>query len=71
VRRALLRTGYRLGFSNASGSSLIWAGTDRYDIKRWGMDRSMTDATFLGQAALPQLGHRARSHMQQQYVGLT
>jgi peptidoglycan/xylan/chitin deacetylase (PgdA/CDA1 family) len=68
VRQAVLRAGYRLGFSNASGSSLIWAATDRYDLKRWAMDREMSDAMFLGQVAVPQLGHRSKSHANQQYT---
>ena len=62
IRRALLRAGYRIGFSNASGASLIWPGTDRFDIKRWAVDRAMTDAMFFGQAALPQLGYRSKNH---------
>ncbi len=69
VRRAALRAGYRVGFSNASGASFIWAGTDRFDIKRWAVDRQMTDAMFLGQVAVPQLGYVSKSHETQQYVG--
>src|SRR5262249_48820087 len=67
IRPAVLRAGYRVGFSNASGSSLIWPATDRYDIRRWAVDRQMSDAMFLGQAALPQLGYRSHGH-EHQYV---
>lgn len=62
IRRSILRAGYRVGFSNASGTSLIWAATDRFDIKRWAVDRQMSDGMFLGQAALPQLGYRSKNH---------
>jgi peptidoglycan/xylan/chitin deacetylase (PgdA/CDA1 family) len=62
IRRAILRAGYRVGFSNASGTSMVWAGTDRFDIKRWAVDRQMSDGMFLGQAALPQLGYRSKNH---------
>ena len=68
IRRAVLRAGYRVGFTNASGISFLWAGTDRYDIKRWAVDREMSDAMFLGQAALPQLGYRSPNH-DRSYVG--
>jgi peptidoglycan/xylan/chitin deacetylase (PgdA/CDA1 family) len=62
VRRAVLRAGYRVGFSNSSGTSFIWAATDRFDIKRWAVDRAMSDSMFLGQAAVPQLGYRSKNH---------
>jgi len=62
IRRAILRAGYRVGFTNASGTSVVWAGTDRYDIKRWAVDRGMSDGMFLGQAAVPSLGYRSKNH---------
>lgn len=68
IRRAVLRAGYRVGFTNASGISFLWPGTDRYDIKRWAVDREMSDEMFLGQAALPLLGYRSPNH-DRSYVG--
>jgi len=62
IRRAVLRAGYRVGFTNASGASLIWAGTDRYDLKRWAIDRDLTDPLLLGQVAVPLLGYKSPNH---------
>ena len=70
IRRALFRAGYRIGFSNASGASLIWAATDRFDLKRWAVDRAMTDSSFLAQAALPALGYRSKNHELEYQSGL-
>jgi peptidoglycan/xylan/chitin deacetylase (PgdA/CDA1 family) len=62
IRRAVLRAGYRVGFTNASGASLIWAGTDRYDLKRWAIDRDISEPMLLGQAAVPLLGYTSPNH---------
>ena len=56
IRQAVLRAGYRVGFTNASGASLIWAGTDRYDLKRWAIDRDLSEPD----AARPGRGPAAR-----------
>ncbi len=67
IRRAVDAAGYRLGMSNQSGVSRIWPRPvrgilpmDRLDIRRLATDRSMSDALYFGQVALPQLAYAAR-----------
>jgi peptidoglycan/xylan/chitin deacetylase (PgdA/CDA1 family) len=62
IRRALFRAGYRVGFTNASGATLVWSGTDRFDIRRWAIDPGMSDAQFVGQAAMPAFGFKSAKH---------
>ena len=67
IRDAVIAAGYRLGVTNASGSTRIWptplAGmipTDRYDVSRLSTDRTMSDAMYLTQIAVPQLAYIGR-----------
>lgn len=64
IRRAVADAGYRIGMSNASGVNRIWAGSlgqmipfDRFDVCRLSLDRSMSDAMYLSQIALPQFAY--------------
>jgi peptidoglycan/xylan/chitin deacetylase (PgdA/CDA1 family) len=67
IRRALATAGYKLGLSNASGINKIWPHSvtslvpfDPFDVRRLGLDRSMSDAMFLAQIALPRLAYYGR-----------
>lgn len=64
LRKAVDAAGYRLGMSNQSGINVFWPRSlrpvDHLDIRRLATDRSMSDAMFLGQVALPQLAYSAR-----------
>ncbi len=67
IRRAIADAGYRIGLSNASGVNRVWSGTlnglvpvDRFDVRRLSLDRSMSDAMFLAQIAVPQLSYYGR-----------
>lgn len=67
IRRAIASAGYKIGLSNASGVNRIWSGSlnelapvDRYDVRRLSLDRSMSDAMFLAQIALPRLAYYGR-----------
>jgi peptidoglycan/xylan/chitin deacetylase (PgdA/CDA1 family) len=66
IRRAVEAAGYKIGFTNMSGASRIWPGalgkvvrTDRFDVPRLATDRSMSDAMFLLQIAVPRLAYIA------------
>ncbi len=60
IRDAVLRAGYRVGFTNASGATwLRGRRIDPLDVGRLAMDRELTDSFFVGQLAIPQLGYRA------------
>ena len=67
IRDAVIAAGYRIGVSNASGATRIWSGSlgemmpcDPYDICRVSTDRSMSDAMYLTQIAVPQLAYIGR-----------
>ncbi len=67
IRTAIAAAGYKIGLSNASGVNRIWPGSlggmlgfDRYDVRRLSLDRSMSDAMFLTQLALPRLSYYGR-----------
>lgn len=62
IRRALFRAGYRIGFTNASGATLLWPGADRFDVHRWAIEPGMSEAVFVGQAAVPALGYKSSVH---------
>lgn len=67
IRDAVIAAGYRVGLTNASGSTRIWSGTlaemlpcDRFDISRISTDRTMSDAMYFTQIAVPQLAYIGR-----------
>jgi peptidoglycan/xylan/chitin deacetylase (PgdA/CDA1 family) len=71
IRAALVAAGYRAGMSNHSGVNTWWprslrgvAPIDPYDLRRLATDRSMSEAMFLTQVAVPMLAysssHRGR-----------
>lgn len=67
IRDAVIAAGYRLGLTNASGATRIWSGQlgelmpcDRFDISRVSTDRTMSDAMYFTQVALPQLAYIGR-----------
>ena len=64
IRDALTRAGYQLGMSNHSGVNRWWppslrglAPIDPFDIRRLATDRTMSDAMFLTQVAVPRLAY--------------
>ena len=64
IRDAVERAGYKIGFTNMSGASRIWPGrlgkmlpTDRFDVARLATDRTMSDAMFFTQIAVPRLAY--------------
>ena len=67
IRTAITGAGYRIGLSNASGVNRIWPKSlgslrrlDPLDIGRLSLDRSMSDAMFLTQIAVPQMAYYGR-----------
>jgi peptidoglycan/xylan/chitin deacetylase (PgdA/CDA1 family) len=65
IRRALAAAGYRAGLSNKTGVNRLWPAVfrgvmppiDPFDIRRLAIDRSMSDAMFLTQVAMPALAY--------------
>jgi peptidoglycan/xylan/chitin deacetylase (PgdA/CDA1 family) len=64
IRDALGAAGYRIGMSNHSGVNRWWPPAlrslgqiDRFDVRRLATDRSMSDAMFLTQVAVPRLAY--------------
>lgn len=62
VRRSVAEAGYQIGLTNAGGVNRIWPTAirtmwpfDRFDISRLPTERSLSDAMFLTQIAVPQL----------------
>ncbi|HTR51240.1 MAG TPA: polysaccharide deacetylase family protein [Kofleriaceae bacterium] len=67
IREAVAAAGYRVGLSNASGTTRLWSGVlrelwpaDPYDVKRLSTDREMSDAMWLAQVAMPQFAYIGR-----------
>ncbi|HEY5928499.1 MAG TPA: polysaccharide deacetylase family protein, partial [Kofleriaceae bacterium] len=67
IRDAVKAAGYRVGLTNASGATRIWSGSlgemlpcDRFDISRVSTDRTMSDAMFFTQVAVPRLAYIGR-----------
>ena len=56
--------GYRVGFANSGGVNPLWPAAlrgalavDPFDLRRISTERSMSDAMFLTQLAIPPLGY--------------
>jgi peptidoglycan/xylan/chitin deacetylase (PgdA/CDA1 family) len=71
IRDAVVAAGYRIGLTNASGATRIWpqplAGmmpTDSFDVRRLSTDRSMSDAMYFTQIAVPQLAYIGRHDLE-------
>jgi peptidoglycan/xylan/chitin deacetylase (PgdA/CDA1 family) len=67
IREAVAAAGYRMGLTNASGATRIWPQpfadvipTDKFDVRRLSTDRSMSDAMYFTQIAVPQLAYIGR-----------
>lgn len=64
IRDAIAAAGYQIGFSNASGVNRMWPPSlkpmDPFDIKRLSLDRTMSDAMYLTQVAVPRLAYYGR-----------
>lgn len=68
LRRAVAAAGYRVGMSNKTGVNRLWPALlrgvlpppDPFDIRRLALDRSMSDAMFLTQVAVPSLAYTDR-----------
>jgi peptidoglycan/xylan/chitin deacetylase (PgdA/CDA1 family) len=64
IREAVAAAGYRVGLTNASGVNRMWPlvarrlfPIDPLDVSRLSTDRSMSDAMFLTQVAIPRLAY--------------
>jgi peptidoglycan/xylan/chitin deacetylase (PgdA/CDA1 family) len=64
LREALATAGYQLGLSNHSGVNRWWptplrglAPIDPFDVRRLALDRTMSDAMFFTQVAVPRLAY--------------
>lgn len=65
IRRALSKAGYRVGLSNKTGVNRLWPPVlrsvippiDPFNVRRLATDRSMSDAMFLTQVAVPSLAY--------------
>lgn len=64
IRAAVMAAGYQIGLSNASGVTRIWPGrlgrvwpSDPFDVRRLSTERTMSDAMFLTQVAVPRLAY--------------
>jgi peptidoglycan/xylan/chitin deacetylase (PgdA/CDA1 family) len=58
VRRALVRAGYRLGFTNQTGASWTGARVDPFAVRRMSMSRAQAHSMFRAFVALPPLAPR-------------
>lgn len=58
IRDAVIRAGYRVGFTNTSRATWLHRGVDPLDLSRLAMDRATSDEFFLGTVAIPQLAYR-------------
>jgi peptidoglycan/xylan/chitin deacetylase (PgdA/CDA1 family) len=58
IRDAVIRAGYRLGFTNQSGATWLHRGVDPLNLSRLSMDRGEAEPYFRGKLAIPQLAYR-------------
>jgi len=65
IRDAITAAGYKIGLSNASGAMRIWRNSDPFDISRLSTDRSMSDAMFFTQVAVPRLAYIGKGNRSQ------
>jgi peptidoglycan/xylan/chitin deacetylase (PgdA/CDA1 family) len=64
IRAAIAAAGYRVGFANTGGVNPVWPAAlrgalafDPFDLRRIATGRSMSEAMFLTQLAIPALGY--------------
>jgi len=64
IRTAVADAGYRVGFANCDGINPLWPASlrdtlafDPLDLRRIQTSRTMSDAMFLTQVAVPALGY--------------
>ncbi|HEU4727568.1 MAG TPA: polysaccharide deacetylase family protein, partial [Kofleriaceae bacterium] len=64
IRNAVIDAGYRVGFANAGGVNPVWPGAlrsalgfDPLNLRRIATERTMSDAMFLTELAIPPLGY--------------
>ena len=67
IREAIAAAGYKIGFSNSSGATRIWPPAlqgmlpnDPFDVRRLATERTMSDAMWLAQVAVPRLAYISR-----------
>jgi peptidoglycan/xylan/chitin deacetylase (PgdA/CDA1 family) len=60
VRAAIEAAGYQVGFTNVSGTNPMNRRVDRFDLRRFSVDRGMSDAMLLGQMVVPGLAYLER-----------
>jgi peptidoglycan/xylan/chitin deacetylase (PgdA/CDA1 family) len=60
---AVERAGYRLGFSNGSGSNPLNAGIDPLDVRRLSVESSMPESYFRATVMFPALAHPRASRL--------
>jgi peptidoglycan/xylan/chitin deacetylase (PgdA/CDA1 family) len=64
IRDAIRDAGYRIGLTNSSGSTRVWPApwqgvmaVDPFDVKRLSTERSMSEAMWFTQVAVPRLAY--------------
>ena len=60
IRAAVAAAGYKIGLSNASGVTRL--PTDPFDVCRLSTDRTMSDAMYFTQVAVPRLAYVSRAN---------
>lgn len=64
IRRTVAEAGYRIGLTNAGGVNHMWPTAmypiDPFELRRISTERSLSDAMFLTQIAVPRLGFGRR-----------
>ena len=58
IRDAVVRAGYRIGFTNVGGATWLGRGVDPLDLGRFSMDPAMPDSFVAGSLAIPGLAYR-------------
>jgi peptidoglycan/xylan/chitin deacetylase (PgdA/CDA1 family) len=60
IRDAVRAAGYRIGFSNGSGTSWLWNGFDALDLKRISVDVGMPMPYFRALVAIPSFAQKSK-----------